>query len=143
MACGPISETWRIVFEFFWPRGGWGLFGWAVEGCLAWQREGLRAPDTVTNAIKDYRDEQNIVGRFVDEKCTVLDGASVTVSSLFDCYAKWCRDEGVQELSKNAFGRRIGALAGGRWAPDRGNGSRIWRGLGIRADPDEGHGGDR
>jgi putative DNA primase/helicase len=32
-----------------WP----GILQWAVDGCLAWQREGLRAPKVVTDATED------------------------------------------------------------------------------------------
>ena len=34
-------------------------------GCLAWQREGLRPPAAVTVATKSYRDEMDLVGRFI------------------------------------------------------------------------------
>jgi len=37
-----------------------GILRWAVEGCLAWQKEKLNPPKAITSATTEYRSEQNL-----------------------------------------------------------------------------------
>ncbi len=39
-----------------------GIFNWAVEGCLMWQREGLNPPADIQKATMEYRKEMDIIG---------------------------------------------------------------------------------
>lgn len=41
-----------------------GILGWALAGCLAWQREGLRPPASVLKATAEYFDEEDAIGEF-------------------------------------------------------------------------------
>jgi len=40
-----------------------GILNWALEGCLEWQRGGLREPEEVIAATADYRREQDLFPR--------------------------------------------------------------------------------
>src|SRR5947209_15464704 len=42
-----------------------GMLQCAIEGCLAWQTEGLGRPSEVTEAISRYRADMDAVGRFL------------------------------------------------------------------------------
>jgi putative DNA primase/helicase len=48
-----------------------GILRWALEGCLAWQREGLCLPNVVQAASQAYREENDHIGEFLDERCTL------------------------------------------------------------------------
>jgi putative DNA primase/helicase len=69
-----------------------GVLRWAVEGCLAWQRDGLKAPEAVLVAVSDYRDEADTLGRFIAENCTVRNLAQVKASAFQRAYATFCRE---------------------------------------------------
>jgi P4 family phage/plasmid primase-like protien len=71
-----------------------GLLTWAVAGCLEWQKNGLGVPDEVTRATGDYRDEMDVLGQFIEERCRVLDGLAVQSSVLFNTWVKWCEANG-------------------------------------------------
>ena len=71
-----------------------GLLGWAVAGCLEWQKKGLDVPDEVTRATGDYRDEMDVLGQFIEERCRVVDGLAVQSSALFNSWSKWCEANG-------------------------------------------------
>ena len=45
-----------------------GILAWLVRGCLTWQKEGLNAPDVVQAATASYRKDEDIIGRFIDER---------------------------------------------------------------------------
>jgi putative DNA primase/helicase len=58
-----------------------GILRWAVQGCIAWRKDGLRPPTVVTEATKEYRAAEDVVGAFVDERCTLAPGKHVLRSS--------------------------------------------------------------
>jgi len=58
----------KLDDKFFDEREG--LLAWLVEGCLLWQKEGLKRPAAVREATEEYREEEDIVGRFFEECCS-------------------------------------------------------------------------
>jgi len=105
-----------------------GILRWAVEGCLAWQREGLKAPKAVTDATTEYRDEMDTVGPFLDECCTRDPASEVPVGKLYDAYSDWCVTNGDRPMSKRDFGARLTEKGLER---GRRKGGRFWRGLAV------------
>lgn len=90
-----------------------GVLTWAVKGCLAWQREGLKPPAAVLAAGNTYRDEADTLGRFIAEACTVRNLAQVKASAFQKAYATYCREADERpipskdlpaELERRGFG---------------------------------------
>jgi hypothetical protein len=50
-----------------WPA----ILRWAIDGCLAWQREGLAPPESARAATKDYLDAEDLLGQWLEESCVV------------------------------------------------------------------------
>ena len=49
-------------------RGEWpGILAWMVEGCLAWQREGLNPPAAVRDATAAYLENEDLFGQWLAE----------------------------------------------------------------------------
>jgi putative DNA primase/helicase len=109
-----------------------GILRWLVEGCSAWLREGLEAPEAVTNATTEYRNDMDSVGAFIDECCIRDPEAEVPTARLFDRYLEWCQRTAEASLSKVEFGARLGekGFTSGRKKTD-GKTVRLWRGLGV------------
>jgi putative DNA primase/helicase len=84
-----------------------GILAWAVRGCRAWQREGLRSPGIVNQATEDYRSEMDVLGSFIEDRCEVGPKKEVKKRDLYADYETWCADEKEKPLSKKAFGLRI------------------------------------
>ena len=108
-----------------------GILRWAVEGCLDWQRAGLKTPDAVTAATSGYRDEMDVVGDFIAECCVVDPAATVPSATLYSAYEVWCAGDGERAVSKQEFGMRLGERG---CTPCRVNKVRAWRGLAL-TDP--------
>ncbi len=106
-----------------------GILRWLVEGCLAWQEEGLGSPAAVTAATADYRDEMDTVGPFLDEDCFRDPKAQTLAKDLYEAYNWWCKDLAETPLSKPDFGSR---LAEKGFTAGRTKEGRHWRGLGLR-----------
>lgn len=83
-----------------------GVLAWAVAGCLAWQRDGLRTPDAVRMATEEYRTDSDVIGRFLGE-CTKSSTDSVGAQALYKVYQAWAANEGHKPMSNTAFGRKL------------------------------------
>ena len=66
-----------------------GILNWSLAGCLAWQREGLTPPEEVTAATESYRDEMDIIGQFIGERCLMGPEYKVTAKKLYAAFVEW------------------------------------------------------
>ena len=48
-----------------------GLLAWAVQGCIAWQQDGLQSPEPVRAATASYREDMDRLGQWIIERCIV------------------------------------------------------------------------
>lgn len=107
-----------------------GILAWAVQGCLDWQRGGLRIPESVRSATAEYRSEQDALGRFVSECCLVGQPYKVKFSSLFDALESYCNDSGDNLPSRQFFGRYLRDNG----FEDRHSGTRWYLGIALKAN---------
>lgn len=47
------------------------ILRWMIEGCLDWQENGLIRPHSVGEATENYFKEQDLFGRWIDERCEI------------------------------------------------------------------------
>jgi putative DNA primase/helicase len=83
-----------------------GILAWAVQGCLAYQRDGLRAPDKVRAATEEYRQESNPLGRFLAECCDTT-GGTVSNKALSAAFAAWCSDTGEPPVNAKTLAGKM------------------------------------
>lgn len=81
-----------------------GILAWLVRGCLAWQENGLGSPAAVQDATKSYRSSEDIVGRFIEERCEESRSSSVRFKELYRAFESWCDDSGDFCIPKRKFG---------------------------------------
>lgn len=107
-----------------------GILRWAVEGCLLWRKEGLGEPEEVKAATQNYRDEMDVLGRFIEDRCVLHERATALATPLYEAYQKWCEETGETEETQNKFGRRLRERGLGQ---DREKGTRrtMWLGIGL------------
>jgi putative DNA primase/helicase len=73
-------------------RGEWpAILRWAVDGCLAWQRDGMRTPREVTVATEAYQAEQDPLAEFISARCVVGDDVNVSRAELLAAYQQWSK----------------------------------------------------
>jgi putative DNA primase/helicase len=89
-----------------------GVLTWIVAGARAWYADGLRAPDIVMAASRDYQSEQDRVGQFLNECCEFDKEARTALAGGFDdglygAYRMWCTDGGVFAVSKQKFTQEL------------------------------------
>ena len=84
-----------------------GILNWAIQGCLAWQTDGLQVPLIISEATRHYREEMDILGNWIAQECTVAPGLRFSSRQLYDCYRKWCEFGGVKPMSSMVFIRKL------------------------------------
>ncbi len=98
----PPERRDKNLAEKLWSEAG-GILQWAIEGCLSWQRGGLRPPAAVTDATDGYLEGQDLIMQFIAECCETGPGFSVKVQALFNVYKRWCQDAGNFAMGRNKF----------------------------------------
>lgn len=71
-----------------------GILRWAVEGCTLWQREGLTTPEIIADAGRQYREESDVLGRFIAECCEERKLGEVRTGAFFERYQSFCEHAG-------------------------------------------------
>jgi putative DNA primase/helicase len=108
-----------------------GILAWALAGAVAWQRDGLTPPKTVTDATSDYREEQDTVGGFIEDRCVLEASARERPKPLYLSYQNWCEEGNIEPLKASAF---RAYLEGRKLVRKKSNGERRWRGIRLRKD---------
>jgi len=84
-----------------------GILNWALQGCLTWQREGLKTPREVQEATSAYKAEMDQLAGFLDDCCITRKGQRVRGNELYKAYREWCERNTERAISGTRFGRRL------------------------------------
>ncbi|MDD5250475.1 MAG: phage/plasmid primase, P4 family [Rhodocyclaceae bacterium] len=91
-----------------------GILNWLLEGCLAWQRDGLSEPVAVKTRTSEYRTDLDIVAQFFDEACDLAAndpsyaGTYKTAAALlYQSYRRYCSTYGLPSVSNRLFGEDV------------------------------------
>lgn len=87
-----------------------GILNWAVEGCLAWQAEGLNEPRAVQRATRSYREENDLLGEFMAQRCKFESDSWISTPDLYKAFVDWwqeTRGPRSQPVSMGWLGRML------------------------------------
>ena len=91
-----------------------GILRFIAEGGQEWFRDGLNPPDSVLAASKSYKEEQDRVKMFIEERCELGADYRVALTSefggLYNEYQNWCKESGFLPLAKNRFAAELERL---------------------------------
>jgi putative DNA primase/helicase len=105
-----------------------GILQWSVAGCIEWQRMGLAPPAAISAALEQYRQEADVLGSFITEKCSQRRVAQEKASTFQKAFFEYCRDMDEKpipakdlpaELQRRGYGYR------------RANNGRFYEGIEI------------
>ncbi|MEO8539169.1 MAG: phage/plasmid primase, P4 family [bacterium] len=129
--CIPLHEQDKSVKEHVKTGARQAVFAWLVEGCLRWQRDGLKVPDAVSQSTSEYRESSDAVAEFFDDELDFGAGAKATSAELYGTYKRWAMRNGVTELYSQQD-LAVSLEARGCTRTRGGAGVRCWRGVSIR-----------
>ncbi len=107
-----------------------GIFEWALEGCLEWQRNGLRPPECVRQATDEYFEAEDAIGRWIEERCVQTPQAKSLTSELFADWKRWAEAVGEDAGTQRRFSDLLLSRHVQKWR--NGVGLRGFQGIGLR-----------
>lgn len=84
-----------------------GILQWAIDGCIEWQRQGLNPPKVVMDATKEYFDAEDVVARWIEDRCECNRRYETSSSALFKDYKEWCESTGERVRSQKKLSQAL------------------------------------
>lgn len=79
------------------------ILNWLIEGYRKLQQSGFTQPDSIKEAIKEYRKESDLIAQFVDD-CLIADTSEeLRMSDVFNKYKSWCLINKQPQENQTAF----------------------------------------
>lgn len=86
-------------------RGG--ILAWMIEGCLAYQAEGLNPPGIVLDATDEYFDVQDELKAWVEDACEIGANKWEQPTPLFNSWRRWCERQQLNPGTIKVFSDRL------------------------------------
>lgn len=136
----PIDERDRDLPDRL-KREASGILNWLVQGCLAWQKQGLGLPKAVESATDAYRQDQDVLGSFIDDRCVVgfVNDREfrVTRKAFYSAFQAWCEEAGEKSGKFMTFKEVAAQLVERGFDPKKFYGDdRAWGGLRLKTSDD-------
>jgi putative DNA primase/helicase len=107
-----------------WP----GILAWMIDGCLQWQRIGLKPPQKVIDATEEYLDDEDTLGTFLAQHCIENANAEVSSAGLFEMWKDWAGENNAYIGSAKMFSGWMGERGFAK-TRDRAGNSNVFKGL--------------
>ncbi len=105
------------------------ILAWMVAGCLMYQKDGLRPPEAVKNAVQEYRKDEDNLGDFIDQCCVVGEKYKTGSSELYAAFETWWEKNVSKKIPKP---KPFGTWMGKRFERVK-EGKIYYRGIGLLA----------
>ena len=109
------------------------IFEWGVQGCLAWQRQGLTPPQSVLDATDEYFESEDAMGRWLEERCVREGNAKSLTAELFSDWKQWAESAGEFIGTQRRFSDLLLTRGLQKWRNT--SGVRGYQGVGLKEIP--------
>lgn len=83
------------------------IFNWCYAGYKLFRKQGLDDPTAVTEATKEYQDESDRIGQFVDAWLEEGEAFEERTSAVYNIYGQWCEKYGYRKKNSTNFNNAI------------------------------------
>jgi putative DNA primase/helicase len=83
------------------------ILKWMIQGCLAWQRDGLQPPKAVREATDSYLSAEDVLQAFIADCCTCGPKYDDTLAHLWAGWKDWAIEAGEYVGTKRKFSDRL------------------------------------
>ncbi|MEE9394451.1 MAG: phage/plasmid primase, P4 family [Planctomycetota bacterium] len=84
-----------------------GVLNWCLAGLREFQRIGLAPPPRVQLEVDQYRDEQDALGRFLDDMLVQKENSRVTSAQLYETYYGWLAHDSGPSIARRHFRKEV------------------------------------
>lgn len=107
-----------------------GILAWALKGLAEYQKIGLNEPEAVKNSTSEYREEQDVVGQFLNAKCIMRHDGKAAGRALYQGYRQYAAESGEREpMTEKRFSQCLVGRPGLQKA--RGGSGMMWSGVAL------------
>ena len=84
-----------------------GILNWLIAGAKSWYTDGLNIPETVRLATDEFKQDQDVVGDFIDVCLVRDDSANTIIKDLYKLYSLWCEHSGDELCDSKNFSVKL------------------------------------
>ncbi|MCV7205289.1 hypothetical protein H7J71_25115 [Mycolicibacterium peregrinum] len=90
------------------------ILAWIVAGAVDMLTNGIDEPSSVAEATEEYAEQEDALGRFLDECCHVGGGMTVKTKTtvVLARYQRWAKENGAREMNAVTLGRDLSSRFG-------------------------------
>lgn len=89
------------------PESQSAIFNWCYEGYKLFRKQGLDDPTAVSDATREYQEESDRIGQFVDAWLEEGEAFEERTSAVYNIYGQWCEKYGYRKENSNNFKNAI------------------------------------
>jgi putative DNA primase/helicase len=104
------------------------ILAWMVEGLKDWRQNPHWRAQEVQTATENYREEMDIIGRFLAEQCIIAPNVQCQSRTLYQAYVEWCEANGEHALSEKHFALHLQERGFRKVHTKNG---KVWLGVGL------------
>ena len=84
-----------------------GILAWLVKGFMEYHNLGLNPPESVKAITDKYREDEDVLGQFISECCSISKGLKQQARPFYNAYKTWCEQNSYKPLGSRKFGERM------------------------------------
>lgn len=110
-----------------------GILQWVIDGCLAYQREGLNPPEAVSSSTAEYFSSEDFFAHWIEDCCERGPEFFASPTQLFASWKKYAEISNERPGTRNSF---LEKLEGSGFSKARGRkyGGRAYLGIRLNAE---------
>lgn len=132
---GKEGEVLNYAKQLFESSGG-AVLSWMIEGASRFIASGFKInpPSCVSGAVSSYREDNDIIGHFLEACCTTGGNCFQPSGALYSAYREWCYKSGEPAKATSEFRQ---ALLSKGYTSTRTKRGVVWNGLALKyEEPD-------
>ena len=83
------------------------ILQWMLAGCQKWLAEGLNPPEKVRQATSEYFEEEDSIGRWIDDHCRRDPLVTTELQMLYSDFSTWAKFNGIRPGSDKRLSRGL------------------------------------
>lgn len=84
------------------------VLGWAIKGCLEYQKNGLEPPESIKSATQSYFDDNDVVEKFINNNLKKSSYGKEKASDVFSVYKTWAKNSNEWDgMTQSKFGKEL------------------------------------
>lgn len=107
----PINRQDPTMADRIVAQEGPGILWWGMQGARDVLMNGLRDPESVIQATREYQLEEDMITSFLDSQLRAEEGMQLRRDVAYEVYVRWVLKQGMQPLSFVKFCREVVMLA--------------------------------